>query len=281
MPMRWHWPPEKLPSAVSRRARATGPRGASGRRRPRLLLRAASCRARAGPPRSLSGRHARVERAEGVLEDHRGPAPQSRCRPPVGDVGALEGDAAGRRSGRRPSIARPSVLLPLPDSPTMPERLAALDGQGHAVDRPKPATAEAEPATAGGEKLDAEVVGLEQGARAHATASSTKRQVARRGPAGGERPDRRVDVDAARYAPPATRVEPATGRQRVEGGRLARDRVERAVAARATAGRRAGPRYRDEGGGGAAPPRARTRRRGRHTSRRRCRRSGPRRRGRA
>ena len=49
---------------------------------------------------------------------------------------ALEVDRARTVGGRRRRMTLPSVVLPQPDSPTRPERLALLDAEADAVDRP-------------------------------------------------------------------------------------------------------------------------------------------------
>ncbi len=74
----------------------------------------------------LADRHARIERRIGVLEDRLDLAADRLhvSALAAGEVAAFETQLRLRSASSSRRISRPTVVLPQPDSPTRPERLA-------------------------------------------------------------------------------------------------------------------------------------------------------------
>src|SRR5947207_3587945 len=162
MPTRWRWPPDSswIPPGVlgekaHLREQLANARGASGRIGDDPVH-------RDGLREDLPDRHPGVQGAVGILEDDLEPSAE-RPEPGLaerGEVLTLEEDgAAGRAIELENEPARGRLAAPrLADQA---QRLAAPDGEAHAVDRPHDRLGTPEQATPDGEVLD-EVADLEE-----------------------------------------------------------------------------------------------------------------------
>ena len=174
---------------------------------------------------------------------------------------AVEAHLAARGGVRR-RMARPSVLLPQPLSPTRPRVSPLLDGEADAIDRAGDRGGRAGDEIAPGRRraiLHLQAVDLEQRAHGAATASpsitSRQRMQAVAWVAVAATQAGAVPVPAARLGEVAARMEAAAGGQIGQGGQLALDGGQlRPPGRRGSGASASGPRYRDGAAGAAARP---------------------------